>query len=250
MTEPIFAAAQCRAVAGDLAANVARHLRFMQAAHREGVRFLLFPELSLTGYEPQLAASLMQAPESAVLAPLREYAREAGMTAVAGLPLDAGDGGKPVLAAVVLHGDGSVGVHAKQHLHAGEEQHFRAGAGGPLLRIGAVPVALSICADFTRPAHPAAAAQAGAALYASSVLISERGYPVDSELLQGHAHRHRMAVLMANHGGETGGWSSAGRSACWDESGALVAATPGPGAYLLAVTRSQGGWQGRVLPVE
>jgi len=61
------------------------------------------------------------------------------------------------------------------------------------------------------------------------------GYPVDSVLLQGYAQRHRMAVLLANHGGPTGGWTSAGRSAFWDEQGRLIAALPGPGDGLLVV---------------
>lgn len=250
MTEPIFAAAQCRAVAGDLAANVARHLRFMQAAHREGVCFLLFPELSLTGYEPELAGALAQAPDTTLLAPLRDHARETGMTTVVGLPLAAAQGEKPFLAALVLHADGSTGVHTKQYLHDGEEQYFSAGTGGPLLHVGPVPLALSICADFTRPEHPAAAARQGAALYATSVLVSEGGYAKDSVLLQGHARRHGMAVLMANHGGATGGWASAGRSAVWDETGRLAAATPGPGDYLLVVSRNAGTWQGKALPVD
>jgi predicted amidohydrolase len=58
-----------------------------------------------------------------------------------------------------------------------------------------------------------------------------------------------MAVLLANHGGPTGGWTSAGRSAFWDETGRLVAAAPGPGDCLLAVTADGGAWTGTCVPV-
>jgi predicted amidohydrolase len=81
-------------------------------------------------------------------------------------------------------------------------------------------------------------------VYAASVLIGNDGYPADSAILQRHAERHRIAVLMANHGGPTGGWASAGRSAFWDEDGALVAATQGPGDRLLVVSHADGRWQG------
>ena len=71
MTGTVFAAAQCSAVAGDIAANVRRHLEFMDAAHGQGVDVLVFPELSLTGYEPALAAGLAQAADTDCVAPLR-----------------------------------------------------------------------------------------------------------------------------------------------------------------------------------
>jgi predicted amidohydrolase len=250
MTGPVLAAAQYSAVAGDIAANVRRHLDFMDAAHRHGVDVLVFPELSLTGYEPALAAGLAQAADTESVAPLRARARETGMTAIAGLPLRAETADKPFIAAFILHPDGSVTVQTKQYLHPGEEHYFSAGTGGPLLDAGGMPLALAICADFVQPAHAAAAASAGARIYAASALIGESGYPPDSALLQGYARRHRMAVLLANHGGPTGGWISAGRSAFWDERGRLVAATAGPGDELLVVSRHRDEWDAAAIPVE
>jgi predicted amidohydrolase len=58
-----------------------------------------------------------------------------------------------------------------------------------------------------------------------------------------------MAVLLANHGGPTGGWTSAGRSAFWDEQGRLVGAVPGSGDALLIATAGSGGWCGDSVPV-
>ncbi|SDD75347.1 Predicted amidohydrolase [Massilia sp. PDC64] len=242
MTGTVFAAAQCSVVAGAIAANVRRHLDFMDAAHGQGVDVLVFPELSLTGYEPTLAAGLAQAADTDCVAPLRARARETGMTAIVGLPLRSSVADKAFIAAFILHPDGSLAVQTKQHLHAGEERYFSAGTGGSLLDAGGMPLALAICADFGQPAHAAAAASAGARLYAASALVGESGYPADSALLQGHAQRHGMAVLLANHGGPTGGWTSAGRSAFWDEQGRLVAALPGPGDGLLVVRAGADGW--------
>jgi predicted amidohydrolase len=249
MSGAVLAAAQCSVRAGDIAGNVRRHLDFMDAARRHGVDVLVFPELSLTGYEPTLAASLAQPPDADCLAPLRARAREAGMTVIVGLPLRSSQGAKPFIAAFILHADGTLTVQTKQHLHTGEEPYFSAGAGGPLLDAGGTPLALAICADFGQPAHAAAAASAGARLYAASALVGESGYPVDSALLQGYAQRHRMAVLLANHGGPTGGWTATGRSAFWDEQGRLVAATPGPGDCLLVIRANADGWTGERVPV-
>lgn len=244
-----IAAAQSFSVAGDLAANIARHLRFMAVAAEQGVELLVFPELSLTGYEGQMAADLAIDPQGTVLQPLRDCARELGLTAVVGMPIRHEDSAQVLIGALTLAGDGSLKVYSKQHLHSGEELFYASGAGGSTLRIASATVALAVCADFSHASHAAAAAEVGADLYAAGVLIGEKGYGVDSAILQGYAQNHSMAVLMANHAGLTGGWQSAGRSAVWSENGTLVAAAPGPGELLVVARRDAGEWQGRVVPV-
>lgn len=246
---PVLVAAQCVVRAGDVEANLAMHLDFMQRAGELGATLVVFPELSLTGYEPALASVLAQPAGSHVLDPLRRLARDTALTTVVGMPLWMPGRDKPLIASWILYPDGSLGLYTKQHLHAGEEASFCPGLGGELLRIGDLPVALSICADFSQAEHPARAAAQGAQLYVTSALIGEGGYGHDSALLQGHAQRHLMALLMANHGGPTGGWVAAGRSAFWDEQGRCVAATAGPGNRLLVITRQADGWLGRDMPL-
>ena len=250
MTPLIIAAAQSVSIAGDLAANIVWHQRFMQVAAEQGVQLLVFPELSLTGYERGLAAELAIAPDARVLQPLRDLAREVGVTAVVGMPIRLSEDSPVLIGALVLGADGSLGIYSKQHLHPGEEVAFAPGTGGPALTVGADTVALAVCADFSHPSHAAAAAQQGAGLYAAGVLITENGYAPDTALLQGYASHHSMAVLMANHGGATGGWESAGRSAIWASDGSLIAAAPGTGNLMVVARRDADGWQGQIVTVE
>ena len=248
----LIAAAQTTVVAHDVAHNVQTHLAFVRAAAQEGVQLLVFPELSLTGYElPQLAAHVVDAGH-VLLAPLRQAARDHGMTLVVGAPAPpAGGEGLPAICAWVLNADGSVTLYRKRHLHGSEVQFASAGADDALvLPLADMPTGLSICADATHPEHANAAATAGAALYASGALISEQGYGPESAQLQGYARDHSMAVLLANHGGPSGGYVSAGRSAFWAPGGALVVAAPGAGDCLvLAQLDRDGAWYGRVVPV-
>jgi len=53
----IIAAAQSASVSGDVPANLTHHLAFCAVAAAHGVQLLVFPELSLTGYEPAIARS-------------------------------------------------------------------------------------------------------------------------------------------------------------------------------------------------
>ncbi|MGA4814923.1 nitrilase-related carbon-nitrogen hydrolase [Pseudomonas aeruginosa] len=52
----LIAAAQSCAHPADLPRSLDDHLRLMRIAQARGVRLLVFPELSLTGYEPTAAA--------------------------------------------------------------------------------------------------------------------------------------------------------------------------------------------------
>lgn len=247
MTALTLAAAQTISIAGDVPTNLQRHLAFMQAAAEQGVQLLVFPELSLTGYEPALAAQLAIAPEDALLAPLREMAQELRMTAVVGMPIRLAPEAGVFVAALVLGADGSLAVYTKQHLHPGEEVAFVAGQGGAALEWADDRIALAVCADFSHASHPRLAAEAGATVYAAGVLISEGGYATDSTLLQGYAAEHRMLVLMANHGGPSGGYTCAGRSAIWTAGGCLLAGASGFGEALVIGRRDGQHWTGQVV---
>ncbi|WP_095170387.1 carbon-nitrogen hydrolase family protein [Pseudomonas sp. Irchel 3H3] len=250
MTTLTVAAAQSISIAGDVHANIAHHQRFIMAAAKQGVQVLVFPELSLSGYERGLAAQLAIVPDAALLQPLRDLAREVGVTAVVGMPIRLSDDSPVLIGALVLAADGSLAVYSKQHLHPGEEVAFAPGAGGAPLIVGDDTIALAVCADFSHASHAAAAAEVGANIYGAGVLITEGGYAADSALLQGYAREHGMLVLMANHGGATGGWESAGRSAIWAADGRLLAAVPGTGDALVIARRQAALWRGEVVPVQ
>ena len=50
--------AQIRPVKGDIPANIERHKKFISMAVSNSADIIIFPELSLTGYEPTLAQEL------------------------------------------------------------------------------------------------------------------------------------------------------------------------------------------------
>lgn len=243
---PVIAAIQSASVKGDVAINLSRHLALARQAAAHGAQLALFPELSLTGYEPDVAAATALRGGDTRLAPLAGLAQNTGMIIVAGAPLRIG--GALYIGAISFMPDGRVAEYTKQHLHEGEEKVFVAGRGGAGLDIRGNLAALAVCADFTHASHAQAAADAGAMLYAASVLVSPGGYAKDSAILRSYAEQHKMPVLMSNHGGPTGAWQSAGRSALWDERGQLVV-EGGAGECLVLASRTCGGWQGRIVEV-
>jgi predicted amidohydrolase len=244
----IIAAAQSTSVPGDIPQNLERHLRFATLASDHAVHLLVFPELSLTGYEPGLAQSNTVSPDDPRLDALKGLAQKAHMTIVVGAPTMSQDQ-ELHIGALALLSDGSVSTYSKQYLHKGEEGTFAPGPGGHTFEVGGAIVALAICADTSHPEHAAAARLRRASLYAAGALISENGYQADAALLEKYARDYRMTVLMANHGGPTGGWVPAGRSAIWSKDGNLVVASPGPGNALVFAREQASSWDGSVLPI-
>lgn len=228
-----IAAAQSASIPLEIEANLRRHLDFLDAAAAQGVELLVFPELSLSGYELEGLARCALRADDARLDLLAERARGAGMTVVVGAPV-ANPAGLPWIGAITLHPDGRRSVYRKRFLHDGEERHVSAGSAiSQLIDAGGERVALAICADTGNTRHPHAASVSGARLYAAGSLITPGAYAHDAEQLAGHARLYRMDVLLANHAAPTGGFDVAGRSAFWRAGGELAGAAPGPGELLL-----------------
>ena len=240
-----IAAAQSHSVTGDIGANVTRHCVFADAAASAGVQLLVFPELSLSGYDlPGLGAAALTA-DDAHLAPLSARATRHNMTIVAGAPLR-NRSGLPFIGAIAFHPDGRTTSYRKHFLHDGEEQFAAPGSAiSQIIDVRGVPVALAICFDTSKQQHLHAAVMAGATLYVAGSVITPAGYAQELNLLASHAKLFSMGILLANHAFETGGYQSAGGSAIWLPDGQLLINAPGPGEFLVIGDENNGS----VLPV-
>lgn len=118
----VFAVAQSGSVAGDIETNIQRHLRFMELASSKGADLLMFPELSLTGYEPALARELALRTDDPRLQPMRDLARELKLVTLVGAPVRSAIAGEVLIASLVFQAGGELALYYKQHLHSGETQ--------------------------------------------------------------------------------------------------------------------------------
>jgi predicted amidohydrolase len=243
MRPTILAAAQSASVPKDVRTNLAQHLIFARLAAEHSVSLLLFPELSLTGYELAFLAAGIVDPEDAVLFPIRDLSQQANMTVVIGAPVASEASSKPSIGAICFHPDGTLSTYRKRILHAGEEEFAVAGTvNAHVLNSNGQHVSLAICADTGSYEHPRWAKDAGATVYAAGVLWGESGYEADASLVKAHCVRHGFAGLVANHARPTGGFQSAGRSAFWTPSGKLLCTAPPDKLALLVATGAGNDW--------
>jgi predicted amidohydrolase len=252
-----IAVAQTIPVRGDVGANIERHLRLVQVAAGARAHVLVFPELSLTGYELDLAADLAFSEGDSRLAPLVEAASTASLILIVGAPVRIGS--RLHIGAFIVHPDGTLGLYTKHHLGAfsagacsdgvppAEATVFHPGDRNPLVRIGSATAAVAVCADTGRPSHPQEAAQRGAGLYLASMFIIPSELEREVTNLAALSVRHSMAVAVANYGGPSGGLASAGGSAIWSEEGSLLARLESTGAGVAVATGSHAGWRARAI---
>ena len=256
-----IAAAQTIPIRGNVDANVEQHVRLAHVAANEqvGAQVLVFPELSLTGYEMDLADDLAFSPESDPrLSPLVEAASSHSMILVVGAPVRIG--ALLHIGAFILYPDRTLDLYTKHHLGAfsssascdgivppAEATVFHPGDRNPLVRFGGNTAAVAVCADTGRPSHPQAAVDRGARTYLASVFIIPSEFERETANLEAYAVRHSMPVVLANYGGPSGGLASAGRSTIWSESGEVLVRLEATGAGVAVAVESHAGWRAKAV---
>jgi predicted amidohydrolase len=241
-----IAAAQVASVAGDIDANMEIHAAAIATAARNGVSVLVFPELSLTGYELDLAAGLAIAPTDPKLSSLTDLARRHDIAVAVGAPLRNGRQ-KPKIGAIVATAQ-CVLAYEKMHLSGSELAFFSSGGQPLVLESRGHRVGVAICADSSHATHPQTYAELGAGIYATSVFLNADWYDSDVPRLAGYAVRFGLLTVMANHAASKGSYESVGKSTVWTPKGAVLVQASGLENALLIATSEDGLWRGqRVL---
>jgi predicted amidohydrolase len=243
-----IAAAQIPSIRDNLDGNLEQHLEAIAAAARRDVSVLVFPELSLMGYEPELAKAFEMSAADPRLQPIAELAQRHQMQVVAGAAI-ANNLAKPYLGAFVFDENGAVRTYAKMHLGGNESEFFNSGSSLMSIESHGQSIGLSICADSSRRSHPAAYSSMGMSVYAASVFLNAEWYAADSPRFARHAAEFHMLVLMANHAASIGTLCSVGKSAVWAPDGSLIACATGTETALVIATRTLETWMGEVVSV-
>jgi predicted amidohydrolase len=208
-----------RSERGDIARNTAHHLFWIEKALKNSPDLIVFPELSLSGYEPTLVKHLAMTSEDERLNVFKTLSTTHATTIAVGLPLKVRDG---VQIAVVFFQPNKVPeCYAKQLLHKDEEPFFVAGNRYHCLQIGHVRVAPAICYESLQPAHLSESIDLGAKVYLASVCKSEQGISKAREYFEKASKAHGIPILMVNSVGDSDDFVSAGRSAAWNPDGLL-----------------------------
>jgi len=213
-----IAVTQPRCAAKNVGANALAHAAAIREAQ---TRLVVFPELSLTGYE--LDAEAVDSDDQA-LAAIVEACAEADAIALVGAPVP-GDGGAVYNALLRIDADGAEVAYRKVFLGGDESRRFAAGTEPVAIDVDGWRVGLGICKDTGVEQHVRDVAALGVDVYLAGVLH----HPEELEEHEERAARIARAcdayVGFASFAGPTGGGydRSAGRSSIWAADGTPIA---------------------------
>lgn len=234
-TDLDIAAAQPPCLRYDVAGNAAEHAAAIRSL---GARVVVFPELSLTGYELDAPAITAGDPR---LAPIVEACAVTGSLVLAGAPVR--DEAGRHIATLALDGTGSRVAYRKMYLGTAEAARFTAGTQPAVLHVDGWRLGLAICKDIGVPEHAAGTAARGIDAYIAGTLEPESRSALQDERARRVAVGHRVWVVVASFAGSAGApggefAQAAGRSAIWDPDGAVAArAGSRPGGIARATLR-------------
>lgn len=229
--------AQTRPVKGDIQRNVELHGKFIERAAAQGADMVIFPELSITGYEPTLAKELATGADDRRFDGFQQIADARGMTIGIGVPTR-NDG---LNISMVLFQPGKAReIYSKEFIHADEEPFFVRGRNSIGLIGGESRIALAICCELSVPAHSKRAFERGAKVYLASVAKTENGVANAYKTLAEIARKYSMIALMCNCVGHCDNFEAAGGSAIWNDQGELIAQLDGVSEGILIFDTEKG----------
>ncbi|WP_327351466.1 carbon-nitrogen hydrolase family protein [Streptomyces sp. NBC_01304] len=218
-----IATAQFTCVPVDIPANVQQMAALAGEARTKGAELVVFPELSLTGYELEAVAAR---PDLWLRAddPRLEAIRASGVACVVNCAAPTG-GERPAIETLVFGSDGElITTYRKQHLFEHEQDVFEAGRRDGRFEVGGLRFALATCFDNHFPELASRGAADGCQVHLASSLYGTGGGVEElATVYPGIAKDFGLHVVVANHVGPAGAWTGCGRSALWAPGGALLA---------------------------
>jgi predicted amidohydrolase len=212
--------AQTRAIKGDIQRNIANHLKFIELAVAESAELIIFPELSLTGYEPQLAKELAMSEDDVRFEEFQKISDNHKITIGIGAPTKNNAG--ICITMVLFRPKKERQTYSKKYLHPDEELFFVSGQSFTILEVNQTRVALAICYELSVPEHSQKAFDNGAEIYVTSVAKSLIGVEKASQTLSDIANKYALTVLMSNCLGPSDDFEGAGKTSIWNNKGVLV----------------------------
>ena len=212
--------AQTRPVKGDISSNIVQHKKLINLAVSHNADMVIFPELSLTGYEPELAAALATNPDDDRFDDFQHMSDTHRIAIGVGMPTKANKG--ICISMILFLPHEARKMYSKHYLHSDEKPFFVSGQNFASLKIKNTNIALAICYELSIPEHSGNAFKNGAEVYIASAAKSKSGFEKAAKSLSEIAKKYSMTALMSNAVGPCDNFISVGQTGVWNKNGHLT----------------------------
>ena len=212
---------QTKPVRGDIQRNIENHKKLIALAIANGADNIIFPELSITGYEPELAKELATGINDNRFDEFQQLSDTNAVIIGIGMPTIQNSG--ICISMILFQPQKPRQVYHKKYIHADEEPFFISGHNENGLIGEKENIALAICYELSVPAHADDAFKKGAEFYIASAVKSKPMMEKTIDRLAEISKKYSMTVFLSNCVGESGGYDCGGKSSIWNNKGELLA---------------------------
>jgi predicted amidohydrolase len=212
--------AQIKSEKGNIQKNIQNHIKFIKRVIELNSDFVVFPELSITNYEPELANKLATDFDDSIFNLFQDLSDENKITIGIGMPTKTIDGVN--ISMLIFQPSKERIVYSKRLLHPDELPYFVSSNKQPNLIIKGKNIALGICYETLQREHFVKAKENNAELYIASVAKPDRGINKAYLHFPSIAKEFETPILMCNSIGYSDNFIANGLSSVWNSSGELI----------------------------
>jgi predicted amidohydrolase len=216
-----IALAQIKSQKGAVSTNIQHHLLWIDRAAQAGCPLIVFRDLSVTIYEPDLAEELATTANDPIFIPFQLAANTKGIAISIGMPLASPTGN--TIGMLVFRPHEPVYTYAKQRLHPDEIPFFVPGERSMPFQCNHLSIAWGICYETLHRQNFELAHQQKAELFIASVSKPDRSAQKAYIHFPTMAKEFSFPVLMVNAVGAADNFIANGGTAVWNAHGQLVA---------------------------
>lgn len=209
--------AQTPSLKGAIQKSIQYHLQIIKKAIEANVDLVVFPELSITGYEPKLAANLASLKNEDLFESFQNIANNNNIAIAVGMPTRVDNGIH--ISMLIFKPNSSIEIYSKQLLHEDEFPYFIQGKQPVYLDIKGKRIAVGICYETLQESFIDKTLNSHVDIFIASVAKSERGIAMAHAYFPEVAKKFRIPVLMSNCIGKSDDFLSYGNSAIWNANG-------------------------------
>ena len=213
--------AQIAPTKGMIQSNIELHVRYIKEAIKLNANCIIFPELSLTSYEPEIAARCALELETYSLNEFQHLSDDHQLTIGVGVPQKTLNGIN--ISLLIFQPNEDRVYYSKRLLHEDELPYFLPGKDAVYLTIDQVKLTFGICYESLQRASFIEAVENNADLYIASVAKPKSGMEKANTYFPAVAQEFETPVLLSNAVGFCDNFTSYGQSSVWNKEGLLLA---------------------------
>jgi len=208
-----IALAQIQSIPGKIDTNVEKHLTIIRQIESYELDAVFFPELSLTGYAPQLANDLAMNLKDPVFQSFIEFSERYKILVGVGFPLLSREGVQISMA--FFQPKRQPLCYSKVFLHPDEKDYFIPGKKYIKLRIHDEIISPAICYESLLVVHHSKSIRQKGQVYLASVAKSHQAMDKAKSIYATLAKKCKIYVLVVNAWGLSGQFICGGNSGVW-----------------------------------